>query len=97
MVRDKGITRHVRRGLDQMRESARRTTASAPHNASVIGDPAEDWTGGGGKCPNKLGANGQRNKNTRITFGTINIGAYAKTHMRCTIVSQAFQERGQLF
>ena len=44
-----------------MRESARRTTASAPHNASVIGDPAEDWTGGGGKCPNKLGANGLRN------------------------------------
>ena len=26
---------------------ARRTTASAPHNASVIGDPAENWTGGG--------------------------------------------------
>ena len=51
MVRDKGITRHVRRGLDQMRESARRTTASAPHNASVIGDPAENWTGGGRQVP----------------------------------------------
>ena len=47
--------------------------------------------------PIQLGANGQRNKNTRIAFGTINIGAHAKTHMRCTIVSQAFQERGQLF
>ena len=45
----------------------------------------------------QLGANGQRKKNTQIAFGTINIGAHAKTHMRCTIVSQAFQERGQLF
>lgn len=41
-------------------------------------------------APIQLGANGQRNKNTRIAFGTINIGAHAKTHMRCTIVSQAF-------
>ena len=45
----------------------------------------------------QLWVNGQRNKNTRIAFGTINIGAHAKTHMRCTIVSQTFQERGQLF
>ena len=83
--------------LDRWRELARRTTASAPHNASVIGDPAENWTGAEASAPIQLGANGQRNKNTRITFGTMNIGAHAKTHMRCTIVSQAFQERGQLF
>ena len=47
--------------------------------------------------PIQLGANGQRSKNTRIAFGTMNIGAHAKTHMRYTIVSQAFLERGQLF
>ena len=31
---------------DNYEKLARRTTASAPHNASVIGDPAENWTGG---------------------------------------------------
>ena len=30
---------------------ARRTTASAPHNASVIGDPAEHWTDSGRQVP----------------------------------------------
>ena len=48
-------------------------------------------------APIQLGANGPRSKNTRIAFGTMNIGAHAKTHMRCTIVSQTFQERVQLF
>ena len=52
----------------------------APRTGQVAGD----------KYPNTIGANGQRNKNTRMAFGTMNIGAHAKTHMRCTIVSQAF-------
>ena len=78
----------------------------------LLGMYAEDWTkceNQLGELPPRtrqpaeasasiqLGANGQRKKNSRMAFGTMNIGAHAKTHMRCTMVSQAFQERGQLF
>ena len=77
---------------------ARRISASAPHNASVIGDPAEDWTGGGSiSTPIQLGANGQRKKNTRMAFGTINIGAHAKMRTKGRIVSQPFQDVSQPF
>ena len=90
-------TKCLIRGAELLAGVAARTEPSGGEYEKHLRAEPQDWTGGGGKCPNKLGANGQRNKNTRMAFGTINIGAHAKTHMRCTIVSQAFQERGQLF
>lgn len=51
MVRGGGLLGMYAEDWTKCEKSARRTTASAPHNASVIGDPAENWTGGGRQVP----------------------------------------------
>ena len=98
------FTRHVCRELNRKRDGGLGSRDTRDGTPSSVG---EEYLLGGkstrtgqvaeASAPIQLGANGQKNKNTRIAFGTMNIGAHAKTHMRCTIVSQAFQERGQLF
>lgn len=56
-------------------ELARRISASAPHNASVIEDPAEHWTGGGNFTRHVCREldKWREHKGTRMAFGTINI------------------------
>ena len=44
-----------------------------------------------------LGANGQRSKNTRIAFGTINIGAHAKTHIDAQLLVKLFRKGDNFF